>query len=272
MEGTLGLKGETHCLPHPHHHVNSEPAPLPPALPLLPQDPPLSPPLSYLWVLTPALTAPKNALQVSWCTPETQGWVCTTRLPWALIMAQVKTIPSMEVGNNLVCQGSGRMLSAAGTLSGGHLLPGQGSFPTPRVLQPQRQKRHSYLCFNKTRKEKVKGIRPRSSHGHSLPWQGLVRSQYLLPPALRAGGMAAPPSPAEQGRTVPHVVLLLVMFPPEKGAWETLEQRGPGQVPAESVEPARSINTCSHPRTRATHNLPHFPWTSFPCWLHPTQD
>lgn len=144
--------------------------------------------------------------------------------------------------------------------------------PHPGYSNHRDRKGTRIYALIKLERKKIKGIRPRSSHGHSLPWQGLVRSQYLLPPALRAGGMAAPPSPAEQGRTVPHVVLLLVMFPPEKGAWETLEQRGPGQVPAERVEPARSINTCSHPRTRATHNLPHFPWTSYPCWLHPTQD
>lgn len=157
MEGTLGLRGETHS-PHPHHHVNPDPAPLPPCLTSASPGPSSAITLSCLWVLTPALTAPKGALQASWCTPETQGWVCTTRVLWALIMAQVKTIPSMEVGNDPMCQDWGRMLST-GTSSGGHLLPGQGTLPRPRVLQSQRQKdTHIYALIKLERGKKSKGL------------------------------------------------------------------------------------------------------------------
>lgn len=156
-EGALGLRGDTHS-PHPHCPENPDPAPPP--------------------RLTSASPGPSSAIipilpvGAHTCTDSTQG--CSPgelvhpgnpglgvyhHLLWALIMAQVKTIPSMEVGNNLACHSWGRMLSTARTSSRGHLLPGQGTLPRPRALQSQRQKRHSYLCFNKTRKrKKSKGL------------------------------------------------------------------------------------------------------------------
>lgn len=148
---------ETHSR-HPHRHVNPDPAPLPPALPLLPQDPPLQAPPSCLWVLTPALTAPKGALQASWCTPETRGWVCTTRLLWALIMAQVKTIPSMEVANNPVCQDWGRMLSAAGTSSAGTSSLARVPSPDQGYSSNRDKDTHIYALIKLERGKKSKGL------------------------------------------------------------------------------------------------------------------
>lgn len=117
----------------------------------------MPPPPSCLWVLTPALTAPKGALQVSWCTPETRGWVCTSRLLWALIMAQVKTIPSMEAGNNPICHGWGRMLGTAGTSSTSSLA----RVPSPDPgYSSHRDKKGTYIyaLIKLKREEKSKGL------------------------------------------------------------------------------------------------------------------
>lgn len=72
---------------------------------------------------------------------------------------------------------------------------------------------HIYALIKLETGKKSKVFRPRSSHGHSLPWQGLVRSQYSMSAALRADS----PNPAEQGRTVSHMVLLLVVPLQRKG-------------------------------------------------------
>lgn len=99
-----------------------------------------------------------------------------------------------------MCQGRGGMLCAVRAAPGGHPLLSQGVVPPsprgPPVTGTAAQKRHSHLCFNKSRKgKKPKGLD--QDPAMDLSYHGWRTGQVTVFAAQSLEGMGVGTPPAQ---------------------------------------------------------------------------
>lgn len=109
------------------------------------------------------------------------------------------------------------MLSAAGTSSGGTSSLARVPSPDQGYSSNRDKETRIYALIKLERGKKNQRDKTKIQ-----PWTlaTMARASQVTVFAARSPedrGMAAPPNSAEQGRTVPHMVLLLVMPPQRKG-------------------------------------------------------